>query len=125
MDFTKKYFGDLFLTARFYGGLLTCILLFIASFYFHWFEVIASVSFFAFSILSLADYSFLFFTKKYPFATRITAGRLSNGDENKIELIIKNEFSFPVHINIIDELPEQFQDRKWKKKLNLKEKQQQ
>ena len=125
MSFTKKYFGDLFLTARFYGGLLVCILLFIASFYFRWFEVIASVTFFAFIILSLADYSFLFFTKRYPNATRITAGRLSNGDENKIELIIKNEFSFPVRVNIIDELPEQFQDRKWKRQLNLKEKQQQ
>ena len=74
MDFTKKYFGDLFLTTRFYGGLLLCILLFIVSFYFRWFEVIASVTFFAFIILSLADYSFLFFTKRYPYATRITAG---------------------------------------------------
>ena len=52
------------------------------------------------------------------------AGRLSNGDENKIELIIKNEFSFPVHVNVIDELPQQFQERKWKRQLNLKGKQQ-
>lgn len=124
MDFTKKYFGDLFLTARFFVGLLVCICLFVTSFYIHLFEVIAPVVFFAFIILSLADYSFLFFTKRFPFAQRITAGRLSNGDENKIELIIKNEFSFPIRINIIDELPEQFQDRKWKKQLDLKEKQQ-
>ena len=42
----------------------------------------------------------------------------------KLNLIVKNEFSFPVSINIIDELPEQFQDRKWKRHLYLKEKQQ-
>ncbi len=90
----------------------------------HWLEVVASVCFFSFIILSLSDYIFLFFTKKFPFATRITAGRLSNGDENKIELIVKNEFSFPISISIIDELPEQFQDRKWKRHLELKEKQQ-
>jgi len=124
MDFIKKYFGDLFLTARFYGGLLLCICLFITSFYIQWFEVIASVVFFVFIILSFSDYSFLFFTKRFPFATRSTAGRLSNGDENKIELTIKNEFSFPVHINVIDELPEQFQERKWERQLDLKEKQQ-
>ncbi|KAA9041294.1 DUF58 domain-containing protein [Ginsengibacter hankyongi] len=124
MDFIKRYFGDLFLTARFYGGLLVCIFLFVASFYIYWFDVIASVVFFAFIILCMADYVFLFFTDRVPFARRISAGRLSNGDENKIELIIKNEFSFPVHVNVNDELPEQFQERKWKRQLDLKEKQQ-
>jgi len=72
----------------------------------------------------MADYIFLFFTEKFPFAKRITAERLSNGDENKIELIVKNEFSFPVTAEIIDELPQQFQERNWKKKVTLKGKQQ-
>ena len=124
MDFIKKYFGDLFLTLRFFAGLMICICLFFASFYIRWLEVVASVCFFSFIILCLSDYVFLFFTKRFPFATRTTAGRLSNGDENKIELTIKNEFSFPIFVNVIDELPEQFQDRKWKRRLSLKEKQQ-
>ena len=50
--------------------------------------------------------------------------RLSNGDENKIELEIKNEFNFPTHVEIIDELPVQFQIRTWKKEMNLKPRQQ-
>ena len=124
MDFIKKYFVDLFLTSLFYIVLLGCICLFILSFYIDALQAIAPIIFFVFIILCLADYSFLFFTKKFPFASRITAGRLSNGDENKIELVIKNEFSFPIHVNIIDELPEQFQERKWKRKLELKGKQQ-
>ena len=124
MDFIKKYFGDLFLTARFYGGLLLCICLFVTSFYIPALASIPPIIFFVFIILCIADYGFLFFTKRFPFARRITSGRLSNGDENKIELIIKNEFSFPIHINVIDELPQQFQERKWKRQLDLKGKQQ-
>ncbi len=50
--------------------------------------------------------------------------RFSNGDENKIELVVKNEFNFPVQVSIIDELPAQFQIRNWKRKVNLKSRQQ-
>lgn len=113
----------MFITTRFYGGLLVCICLFFVSFYFFALVSIATIIFFALIIFCAADYAFLFFTKKNIAAKRFTAGRLSNGDENKIELFVKNEFSFSVNINIIDELPEQFQERKWKKHLRLKRKQ--
>lgn len=119
MDFLKRYFGDLFITNRFYGGLMICILFFFISFYVPALSAIAPILFFTFLIFCLADYSFLFFTKKFPAARRITAGRLSNGDENKIELSIKNELPFPVHIDIIDELPDQFQERKWKRQVDI------
>ena len=39
------------------------------------------------------------------------AERLSNGDENRIILKIKNRMNFPVKMDIIDELPEQLQIR--------------
>jgi uncharacterized protein (DUF58 family) len=120
----KKYFGDLFLATRFYIGLLACICLSFAAFYFSSLTAISIIIFFTFTIFCLADYSSLFFTKKYPIAKRITADRLSNGDENKIELSIRNEFSFHVHIDVIDELPEQFQERSWKKYISLKPRQQ-
>jgi uncharacterized protein (DUF58 family) len=124
MDFIKKYFGDLFVTTRFYGSLVACICLFVVAFYIPGLRALAPIAFFVFVIFCIADYIFLFFTKKFPFAKRITAERLSNGDENKIELIIKNEFSFPVNADVIDELPQQFQERNWKKHLTLKAKQQ-
>ncbi len=120
MDLIKKYFTDLFLTSRFYGGLVVCIGLFITAFYIPALEEIVPLLFFVFILLCFADYSFLFFTKKIPFAKRITAGRLSNGDENKIEIVIKNEFNFPISADVIDELPEQFQERNWEKHLTLK-----
>ena len=65
------------------------------------------------------DYMMLFFTKKKCSAKRTTNSRLSLGDENKIEYIIKNEFSFPVRVEVIDELPAQLQIRDWRKKLDV------
>ena len=119
----NKYFKDLFIGFRVYAGLLACIGLFIIAFYFPALMSMATMAFFVFVILCIADYSFLFFTNKFPTAIRLTSERLSNGDENKIEVTVKNEFSFPVHIEIIDELPQQFQERNWKKNIFLKAKQ--
>src|SRR6476659_2011597 len=105
MNLIKRYLGDLLVNYRFYGGLLVCICFFVIAFYIPAIGAIAPIVFFVFIIFCIADYIFLFFTKKFPFAKRITAERLSNGDENKIELIVKNEFAFPVKVVVIDELP--------------------
>ncbi len=124
MDQIKKYFGDLYITSRFYASILACVILFVISFYIPALASIAVLVFFVFIVLCFVDYIFLFFSKKTASAKRNTAGRLSNGDENKIELIVKNDFSFPVTLKIIDELPQQFQLRNWEKHLFLKSRQQ-
>ncbi|MEO8766513.1 MAG: DUF58 domain-containing protein [Ginsengibacter sp.] len=124
MEVIKKYIGGLFLTFRFYTGLVVCICLFVVAFFVPALNAMPPIIFFALIVFCVADYIFLFFTKSVPFAKRITAGRLINGDENKIELTVKNEFPFPVKVDIIDELPEQFQERTWKKQLFLKARQQ-
>ena len=120
MKFLNKYFGDLFLNRRFFIALAIFIILFIAAFYIPVLERPAEALFFTFLLFCAIDYSLLFFTKKYPFAKRTTNHWFSNGDENKVELLIKNEFRFPVHIEVIDELPEELQIRNWKKYLILK-----
>jgi uncharacterized protein (DUF58 family) len=125
MDFIKKYFGDLFVNQRFYMGIFACMVLFIAAFFIPLPEFIPVLIFSLFVVFCLIDYALLFFTKRYLFAKRLTAARFSNGDENKIELIIKNEFTFPVHVEVIDELPEQLQIRDWKKNVLLQSRQQQ
>lgn len=125
MDFIKKYFGDLFVNQRFYMGIFACIVLFIIAFFIPLPGFIPVLIFFLFVIFCLIDYALLFFTRKYLFAKRLTAARFSNGDENKIELIIKNEFTFPVQVEVIDELPEQLQIRDWKKNVFLQRRQQQ
>ena len=119
MKFIKKYFGDLFIKQRFYIAIAMLVGLFILSFYIPVLEPISVALFFIFVILCLMDYSLLFFAKRDSFAKRISNKRFSNGDENKIELIIKNEFPFSVYIDVIDELPQQLQVRNWQKNLFL------
>jgi uncharacterized protein (DUF58 family) len=63
--------------------------------------------------IGIGGLSFLFIVAKAPAAKRLLADRLSNGDDNKIELQIKNNLPFTVDIEIIDELPVQFQKRDW------------
>ncbi len=124
MNGVKKYIGNLFLTSRFYVSVLACVILFVNAFYIPALYPIAVLGFFVFIFLCLIDYSILFFSKKIVSAKRNTAGRLSNGDENRIELIIKNDFSFAINVKIIDELPPQFQLRTWQRNLFLKARQQ-
>ncbi|NOT51725.1 MAG: DUF58 domain-containing protein [Chitinophagaceae bacterium] len=50
---------------------------------------------------------------------RMVNERFSIGDPNKVVLVFENRYLFPVRISIIDELPVQFQDRKWMRKTKL------
>ncbi|WP_138994674.1 DUF58 domain-containing protein [Larkinella sp. C7] len=45
------------------------------------------------------------------FARRELPDRLSNGDENPVTIYLENRYSFPAKVEIIDEIPFQFQKR--------------
>jgi uncharacterized protein (DUF58 family) len=66
------------------------------------------------------DILILFFAKKGIEANRITPEKLSNGDENPINISIKNYYTFPISVKIIDEIPFQFQVRDFEIKRKLK-----
>jgi uncharacterized protein (DUF58 family) len=64
--------------------------------------------------------AFLIFGKRKGFiAERWVTERFSIGDPNKVLLQLKNQYSFPVSLSIIDELPAQFQERNWLRKLRM------
>ncbi len=113
MDLIKKYIGLLFLTARFYLVTGLCIILFIISFFVPGIFLLTRILFFVFIIFIITDYFFLFLLSKDPSAKRLMADRFSNGDENKVEMQVKNNMMFTVDMEIIDELPVQFQKRDW------------
>lgn len=114
MEFLKKYIGALYLSARFYLVAGLCIVFFIISFLIPVLFSFSKVFLWVFLILVLTDYLFLFVFSKAPVAKRIMADRLSNGDENRIDMQVKNNMLFTVDMEIIDELPVQFQKRDWK-----------
>jgi uncharacterized protein (DUF58 family) len=111
MEVIKKYIGALYLSSGFYLVAGLCIVLFIISFFVPEMYPVVKILLLTFTALIFIDYLFLFVLSRSPAAKRITADRFSNGDENKVELQVKNNMLFMVDMEIIDELPVQFQKR--------------
>ena len=67
----------------------------------------------------LVDGILLYSKKDAVEADRILSERFSIGDPNKIAIILKNKYPFPIRSSIIDEIPIQFQDRNWLRKVQV------
>jgi uncharacterized protein (DUF58 family) len=113
MKFIKKYIGALFLTTRFYIVVGICIVFFITSFFYAALFIVPQILWYVIVMLLIIDYLFLFIMGKMPQVKRVTADRFSNSDENKVTLQISNIMPFELDLEIIDELPVQFQKRDW------------
>lgn len=105
-----KFIKPLFFSRRFYWTLVGIIVLFVVSYSIPAIFSIAKLILLLFALFILLDYIILF-TGGGLKLQRILPDSFSNGDENKVEIIVKNNYSFKARINIIDELPEQFQKR--------------
>lgn len=92
--------------------------LMVLSFFWPSLQTIAIFILLGLGVAILAD-TVLLYQKRGISAERITGQRMSNGDENKIILLIENRYHFKIQCDVIDELPSQFQQRKWKKELTL------
>ena len=109
----------MFITQRLYAAIICCVALFVLRFFFTW---LGDIPFLAVLILLIAvvyDYMLLFYKSKGIFAARNMADRLSNGDENEIRIDVENFYNYAVHLEIIDEVPHQFQKRDVLFKLNM------
>ena len=98
-------------------GLL--VLLFILAHMFPGLLVIAQMLFFVFMCLVVIDFILLFKQKGFS-ATRILPEKLSNGDDNPIEISLQNNYNFTSAITLIDELPFQYQKRDFEINTSLK-----
>lgn len=75
-----------------------------------WFAI-ARVIFLVTVALLLIDIFLLYCYKNGIEGSRMSAEKLSNGDENPIDICLQNKYPFRVDLRIIDELPIQFQLR--------------
>ncbi len=116
----KRFYKSLFLTRRFFAIVSGLILLFVLAF---WIPVLFNIGrllLIFLGVVTLLDY-FILFSRKTPVdVSRQLTDRLSNGDVNPVLLSIKSGYTFPVSLRIIDELPEQFQQRNFFLDLQLK-----
>lgn len=107
----RRYIQSLFFSSRLYWSIVGIISLFILSFVFVWLHVVATMLLFLLTLIIILDYIFLFVGKGGIVLQRILPERFSNGDQNKVQIIIINNFPFQIKAKIIDELPVQFQKR--------------
>jgi uncharacterized protein (DUF58 family) len=118
--FFNLFYKNLFLTSRLFTGLGVGALLFLLSFFFTWLGDIPYVFFWVIIALFLVDVWIMYRQPKGVFAKRAAPERLSNGDENEIGIYIENFYPFGIDLEIIDEIPHQFQKRDVNFTINLK-----
>ncbi|HEU4470018.1 MAG TPA: DUF58 domain-containing protein [Flavisolibacter sp.] len=65
------------------------------------------------------DAIFLYSRRKGILSERLLNERLSNGDQNKIIIKLRNRYGYRIQGLLIDELPYQFQERKWQRQVDI------
>ncbi len=116
----KKFFNSLFLNNRFFYVLGIVVALFIIGFFIPIFFSIAKIILFSVCSITIIDMLFLFSRKNAITGERFLPEKLSNGDDNVINITIKNQYSIRVNAIILEELPYQLQLRYFKITENFK-----
>jgi uncharacterized protein (DUF58 family) len=120
MSLIKRFYLSLFISRRWYLLAVAVIVLFILAFGIPLLFTVAQLLLLFLVVVTLLDYVVLFATRQPVELERIMADRFSNGDDNVIRLQIRNRYPFPVRLRVIDELPPQFQQRKFALETELK-----
>ena len=92
---------------------------YVLSYFFPFLFVIGHVILVMLGIAVLVDLLLLYGRWDGVQAKRILNERFNNGDQNKVLIILNNNYPFTAAFSIIDELPVQFQQRDWIRRARL------
>ncbi|WP_317170232.1 DUF58 domain-containing protein [Winogradskyella eckloniae] len=106
----KRFFKHTYLTFRFFVVAMIMVALFILAYIYPGLLSIVTFLFFIAVALVALDL-ILLFKQKGISASRQLPEKLSNGDDNPIELTIENNYNFKTDLQLIDEMPFQYQKR--------------
>jgi uncharacterized protein (DUF58 family) len=111
MQIKKSIRKGFYLTNKFFIAGILFAISFVMAFFFPVLLKYIPIALATFIGLVLLELVMLYFFGNAPYATRTIADRLSNGEENIVNITVTNTKFYPVKITIIDELPQQFQKR--------------
>ncbi|WP_344928805.1 DUF58 domain-containing protein [Aquimarina addita] len=111
---------SIYIKNLFFIAFFSIATLFVISFFFNNVFGIAKLFLLILIVVFIFDILLLYINKLGTQATRVLPEKLSNGDENNIEIIITNRYQFRSKVHIIDELPIQFQYRDFQIATTLK-----
>ena len=115
-----RFFKQLYLNNILFYCIIGVIFLFILAYLFPMFYNAAWYVLYILLAFLIIDTLLLFASGKKIIGNRIMSEKLSNGDENEINIAINNQYSFPIYSKIIDEIPFQFQQRNFEVKRKIK-----
>jgi uncharacterized protein (DUF58 family) len=116
----KAFFKSLYFTNLLYYVTAAEVVLLVAAFLVPVIEPFAGFGMLLIPSLLFIDIIILYANKNGIHGKRNTFDKLSNGDENPIQINVENRYLFPTSLAIIDELPFQFQARDTEFYLKLK-----
>jgi uncharacterized protein (DUF58 family) len=116
-----KIIKEIYTQFRLYAISSLIVVLFVLGQFFDPLFLVAKITTLLFVLLLLIDAILLFSTpRSLVLLRRILPDKFSNGDENNVTIYITNNHFFKIHVEIIDEVPVQFQLRNFSVKLHLK-----
>ncbi len=109
----------IFLTPRFFLAVGLLAVAFVFSHFYPAMLVATRLTLVGFGVMVAAEVWLLFRVRDGITASRDCPERLSNGDDNPIGINLASQYAFPVVLDIIDELPYQFQARDNVRRLGM------
>lgn len=109
-----NFFKPFYIQHRFFYAGAGIVVLFGLSYFIPILFNIAQLCILVLLLFFCLDFLIVFIGKNRIEGKRILPEKFSNGDPNSITLEIKNNYPILIHIDIIDEIPEQFQVRDFK-----------
>jgi uncharacterized protein (DUF58 family) len=110
----KHFLQSLYINDRFYIVALGLACGFLLGYFYPLFFALSKAALVLIGVLFIVEIILLYRTDSDAIhAERILPERFSNGDKNPVKLTIRSNYPFAVQLRIIDELPFQFQDRKF------------
>ncbi|SEQ83819.1 Uncharacterized conserved protein, DUF58 family, contains vWF domain [Hyunsoonleella jejuensis] len=115
-----KLLKPFYIQPRFFYAGIGIVVLFALSYFVPLLFNIAQLCILVLVAFFLLDVIIIFVGTQKIKAKRIVPDKFSNGDKNQIEIQIRNNYPFISYLEIIDEIPEQFQIRDFKIKDAIK-----
>ncbi len=117
-----RFIKSLFIGNRIFYALTGIGVIYLLSYWFNALFPIANLLALGLTVLFFIDCLVLFRGSKHITAQRVLPEKFSNSDVNELTVSIQNKYPFEVTVDIIDEIPVQFQKRDFKKTLRLSSK---
>lgn len=109
-----KFFKPFYIQPPFFYAGIGIVVLFALSYFIPILFNVAQLSILVLILLLILDILIIFIGKNNIEGIRVLPDKFSNGDKNLIQLNITNNYPILINLEIIDEVPEQFQIRDFK-----------